>query len=395
MAKQANIGSGVVAAAREVSAIQGRFQDFGGQFMKGYEKSMEAKRKKEAEAKDILDRSNAYMNQFKNDIDVVKFKPEDQKIVKDTIARWRNEYADAASAAAKIQDKTSPEYQEYIDIMNGVQNRMYNLKTNIDNLALHKAEHYSNVKDDLYSNTGTNQSSLLQAQIMVESPIGKIDDNGDLLWGEGDNQFSFQGFEKPLERASTQVTALGGLMAKAGRMKGLITEGDRISIEGQIDDIFKGNRAIESIMADNEFKTLSFNDLDPSNPEDRKEAIRRLKNGIIGNWGKGLPPSEQPGADSDRRSRYKMPETVEQMIKVQEDARLEGPKIGSMESADIVNTEAKIFSLGPSDNPEQIRVKMDPSTKKWIYYNAKIGAKAEYNNLLDLMNSHPKVFYNS
>lgn len=297
MAKQRNIGTGVAAAARQVSAVQGQFQDFGGQFMKGFEKSMEAKRKKEAEAKDILDRSNAYMNQFKNDIDVVKFKPEDQKIVKDTIARWRNEYADAASAAARIQDKTSPEYQQYIDTMNGVQNRMSNLKNNIDNLALHKAEHYSNVKDDLYSNTGTNQSSLLQAQIMVEMPIGNIDDNGDLLWGEGDNQFSLQSFSKPLEKASTQVASVGSLMAKAGRMKGPITEGDRLTIEGQIDDIFKGNRAIESIMADSEFETLNFKDLDPSNADDRKEAIQRLKNGVVGNWGKGLIPTSPSGTN--------------------------------------------------------------------------------------------------
>lgn len=299
MAKQRNIGTGVAAAAREVSAVQGRFQDFGGQFMKGFEKSMEAKRKKEAEAKDILDRSNAYMNQFKNDIDVVKFKPEDQKIVKDTIARWRNEYADAASAAARIQDKTGPEYQQYIDIMNGVQNRMSNLKNNIDNLALHKAEHYSNVNDDLYSSTGTNQSSLLQAQVMVEMPIGNIDDNGDLLWGEGDNQFSLQNFSKPLEKASTQVASVGSLMAKAGRMKGPITEGDKLTIEGQIDDIFKGNRAIESIMADSEFETLNFKDLDPSNADDRKEAIRRLKNGVVGNWGKGLVPTAANGRNGN------------------------------------------------------------------------------------------------
>lgn len=318
MAKQRNIGTGVVAAAREVSAIQGRFQDFGGQFMAGFEKSMESKRKKEAEAKDILDRSNAYMNQFKNDIDVVKFKPEDQKIVKNTIARWRNEYADAASAAARIQDKTSPEYQQYIDIMNGVQNRMSNLKTNIDNLALHKAEHYSNVNDDLYSSTGTNQSSLLQAQVMVEMPIGNIDDNGDLLWGEGDNQFSFQNFSKPLEKASAQVASVGSLMAKSGRMKGPITEGDRIAIEGQIDDIFKGNRAIESIMADNEFKTLNFKDLDPSNPDDRKAAIQRLKNSVISNWGKGLTVTERSAMNGTSTTtstgkKDRMPEYVEKL----------------------------------------------------------------------------------
>lgn len=379
MAKQATIGSGVVAAAREVSAIQGRFQDFGGQFMQGYEKSMEAKRKKEAEAKDILDRSNAYMNQFKNDIDVVKFKPEDQKIVKDTIARWRNEYANAASAAAKIQDKTSPEYQEYIDVMNGVQNRMYNLKTNIDNLALHKAEHYSNVKDDLYSNTGTNQSSLLQAQIMVESPIGNIDDNGDLLWGEGDNQFSFQGFEKPLERASTQVTTLGGLMAKAGRMKGPITEGDRISIEGQIDDIFKGNRAIESIMADNEFKTLNFNDLDPSNPEDRKEAVRRLKNGIIGNWGKGLTPAERSAMNGTSTTtstgkKNRMPEYVEKL-----DALFATPGVPKVIGGVKVYYDPDVDMV----DPEGPRVQKGG----YVYKGGGQTVVLSYNEMIDFLNS--------
>ena len=295
MAKQRNIGLGVVAAARGVSAVQGRFQDVGEQFMTGFDKALESKREKEAEAKDILDRSNAYMNQFKNDIDVVKFKPEDQKIVKDTIARWRNEYADAATAAAKIKDKTSSEYQQYIDIMNGVQNRMSNLKTNIDNLALHKAEHKSNLDDDLYSSTGTNTVALNQAQIMVESPIGSINNNGDLLWGQGDNEFSFENFSKPLDKASIQVEKIGAIMAKSGRSKGPITEGDKITIEGQIDNIFKKNRAIESIMADSEFETLSFKDLDPSKPEDRKEAIRRLKNGVINNWSKGLTPDSVSG----------------------------------------------------------------------------------------------------
>ena len=69
MAKQRNIGSGVVAAARGVSAVQGRFQDVGEQFMTGFDKALESKREKEAENKAIQDRTNNYISQFDSYVD--------------------------------------------------------------------------------------------------------------------------------------------------------------------------------------------------------------------------------------------------------------------------------------------------------------------------------------
>ena len=50
MAKQQ--GSGVVAAARRVSDVQGAFQDRGKQFFTGYNKALEAKKEKEAKNKE-------------------------------------------------------------------------------------------------------------------------------------------------------------------------------------------------------------------------------------------------------------------------------------------------------------------------------------------------------
>ena len=83
MAKQQ--GSGVVAVARRVSDTQGRFQDVGGRFMTGYNKSLEAKKAKEKESEEVLARVNTLMDGFTNDIDVLKFKHEDQTVVKNKI----------------------------------------------------------------------------------------------------------------------------------------------------------------------------------------------------------------------------------------------------------------------------------------------------------------------
>ena len=102
------------------------------------------------------------------------------------------------------------------------------------------------------------------------------------------------------------------------------------------------------------------------------------------------------------------------MIQVQQDAIAEGPFIGPQEppnlyediadynrkkdkkgekKKEVRGSSAKIFKFGPNDNPDQIRIKMDPATKKWIYFNSKSALKSEYDNLLELMNSHPGLFY--
>ena len=133
MAKQQ--GSGVVAAARRVSDIQGKFQDVGSQFMTGYEKAMEAKKKREEQNQALQSKANAYIDQFEGYVDLADFNDEDKKLVKSQVITYRNEFIDAANNAAKIKDKSGAEYKLYMDQMNDAQNKMVKLRGNLEGLA--------------------------------------------------------------------------------------------------------------------------------------------------------------------------------------------------------------------------------------------------------------------
>ena len=183
MAKQQ--GSGIVATARRVSDTRGRFQNLGSTFVNAagevYNKGLENKKKKEKENKAIQERANKLMDGFTNDIDVLKFKPEDQTLVKNKVVGWRNEYADAANAASKLENKTGAEYQSYMDTMNDIKARMSNLSNNINNLAATKGEYSKNILAKHYSSAGSNDMALHQGLVMTEFPIGSIDDTGNLM----------------------------------------------------------------------------------------------------------------------------------------------------------------------------------------------------------------------
>lgn len=279
MAKQR--GSGVVAAAKSVSDVQGRFQNVGGQFMAGYNKSLEAKKAREAENEATLGRVNALMDGFTNDIDIIKFKPEDQAVVKNKIAGWRNEYATAANAAAKIKDKSSSEYQQYIDTMNGVQSKMVNLKNNIDGLTAFKGEYADNVKAGAYSIAGQNAMSLAQGETMVTSPIGSITDDGDLQWNAGVGSvregFSFQDYSKPFAKANNVALELDKIATPLTTMKTPLTNFDKDYINERVNNLVGNDpNTLASIIADGELKSFNFTDIDPDDPNARDIVVDRL-----------------------------------------------------------------------------------------------------------------------
>ncbi len=305
MAKQT--GSGVVAAAKSVSDIQGRFQDVGGRFMTGYNKSLEAKKAKEAESEATLGRVNALMDGFTNDIDVIKFKPEDQTVVKNKITAWRNEYANAANAAAKIKDKSSSEYQQYIDVMNGVQSKMVNLKNNIDGLAAFKGEYAENVKSGAYSIAGQNAMSLAQGETMVTSPIGSISDDGDLQWNAGVGSvregFSFGDYSKPFAKANNVALELDKIATPLTTMKTPLTKFDKDYINERVNNLVGNDpNTLASIIADGELKSFNFTDIDPDDPDARDIVVDRLVRAMYDARGSRVTYSNDSNASGRQQS---------------------------------------------------------------------------------------------
>jgi hypothetical protein len=305
MAKQQ--GSGVVAAARRVSDTQGRFQDVGGRFMTGYNKSLEAKKAKEKESEEALARVNTLMDGFTNDIDVLKFKPEDQTVVKNKITEWRGQYAEAANAAAKIKDKSSAEYQQYVDIMNGVQNKMVKLKNNIDSLAAFKGEYAENVKAGTYSVAGQNAMSLAQGETMVTSPIGSITDDGDLEWAAGVGSvrdgFSFEDYKMPFAKANGVATSLNAIATPLTTMKNPLTQFEKDYVEEQVENLVGNDPdVLASIIADGELKAFNFTDIDPYDPKAKDIVVDRLIQGMYDIRGSRVETpqaSDSPGNATD------------------------------------------------------------------------------------------------
>ena len=288
MAKQR--GSGIVEAARGVSNVQGKFQNLGDKFFTGYGKSLEAKKKREEDNKAIQGRANKLMDGFTNDIDVLKFKPEDQTLVKNKVVGWRNEYADAANAASKLENKTGAEYQSYMDTMNDIKGRMSNLSNNINNLAATKGEYGKNIQAGHYSSAGNNDMALHQGLVMTEFPIGSIDDTGNLMWSdESAGDFNMQDYQLPFEKANGVATKLDKIASPLVNQKGPLTEFEKERITEQVEDLVGSNpNVLQSFIADGDLKQFNFNDIDPEDPDARDIVVSRLTQAMFDAKGSGV-----------------------------------------------------------------------------------------------------------
>ena len=382
MAKQQRV-SGVVAAARRVSDTQGAFQDRGGQFMTGYNKSLEAKKEREAKNKETQTRVNGLMDQFKNDIDVLKFKPEDQTLVKNTITGWRNEYAEAANAAAKIQDKSSPEYQQYVDIMNGIKNKMNNLKGNLDNLAAFKGEYAKNVKAGHYSNAGANDMSLAQGEVMLQYPIGSIGENGDLMWNDeaGGGEFGFQDYQMPFEKATGLATALGAIAEPLLTQKTPLNGIQKSGIREQVDKLLSDKNALASILSESDLPEFDFSNIDPEDPNAKQQAVDLIVNSIEGLRGSGIVPDKKEEQDSDRMISQRLVPTYRAMMADQEAISEAARGVTPRQ----VNTT---YNLGTATRPFTVKATNDG----WTLEDESTGEVESYVSLKDLQISNPNLF---
>ena len=327
--------------------------------MAGYNKSLEAKKAKEAESEAALARVNKLMDGFTNDIDIIKFKPEDQAVVKNKITEWRNEYATAANAAAKIKDKSSSEYQQYIDTMNGVQSKMVNLKNNIDGLAAFKGEYADNVKAGAYSIAGQNAMSLAQGETMVTSPIGSITDNGDLQWNAGVGSvregFSFQDYSKPFAKANNVALELDKIATPLTTMKTPLTNFDKDYINERVNNLVGNDpNVLASIIADGELKSFNFTDIDPNDPNARDIVVDRLVQAMYDARGSRV---QQPAAGTIEDNRTSAQKDY--------DAAVRRIQNGFNARVPIV-IQKQNTRVSPSGKDSWIVEEWDPAEKIWV-----------------------------
>ena len=401
MAKQR--GSGVVAAALKVSESQGQFQDRVGQFMTGYDKAMETKNKMEAKNQELQAKTNAYVDQFDGDVDLAGFSDEDKAVVKDQVITNRNEFIEGANGAAKIKDKTSPEYQMYMDKMNDAMSKMEKLRGNLEGIANLKVEYANGFDQGIYSNSQKNSENLLRANAILEGSISSIGDDGSLnfkgytipnMTGAGDDftveDFSYntKSFKKPFAVANNEAQAILGLAEAQETLKGEATENQVKIIKSKLNSALSNPDVLYSILSNSELQLIPLNSIDPNDPNAKQLAIDMLSQGILDARGTGLT-EEKPSTPQGRGTtatnviKPKLVDTVEamQLLENEADSSVPGP------------IQLSEFELGPTSDPGSLKVTWDAKRKEWTYLNAAFGEARSFKTLKEVMISHPSLFY--
>ena len=297
------MASAVVEANKRLSDIQGKFIDYGAAFSKGLEpakeRALQRKAEREAANKATQGRINTLMAGFKNDIDLIGYAPEEKSLVTNTVIGWRNEYAELANAAGKIEDKTSAEYLDLADQMNGIQQRMVNLKNNLDNYAAWKKDYKDNHERGFYSNAGANDIALAQSETMLAYPIGAITENGDLNWSQNEDlgTVSFENYEEPFVVAKEAVNAIGQIADDYRKQKMDLTEGQKGEISNKIDAILDNQNILASILSDSDMPGIPTKDLDPDDPASKAILKDRILNHIYAEQGSLVAP-DKPGTNN-------------------------------------------------------------------------------------------------
>ena len=384
MAKQQ--GSGVVAAALKVSESQGQFQDRVGQFMTGYDKAMETKNKMEARNQELQAKTNAYVDQFDGDVDLAGFSDEEKAVVKEQVIANRNEFIEGANGAAKIKDKTSPEYQIYMDKMNAAMSKMEKLRGNLEGIANLKIEYANGFDKKIYSNSQKNTENLLRANAILEGNISSIGDDGSLnfkgytipnMTGAGDDftveDFSYntKSFKKPFEVATDEVNLILDMAKEQETLKGEATATTVNIIKNKLDAALSNSDVLYSIISNSQLLLLPLDSIDPDDPNAKQQAIDMLTQGILDARGAGL--TEEPGAPGKdtRTSSQKDYDAAKKRIKAGFEARV--PIVIQKQSTRV----------SPSGNNSWIVEEWDPVEKVWV--ESKQRERKTLNGLIGLL----------
>ena len=396
MAKQQ--GSGVVAAALKVSESQGQFQDRVGQFMTGYDKAMETKNKMEAKNQELQAKTNAYVDQFDGDVDLAGFSDEDKAVVKEQVIAYRNEFVEGASGAAKIKDKTSPEYQIYVDKMNAAMSKMEKLRGNLEGIANLKLEYANGFNKEIYSNSQKNTENLLRANAILEGSISSIGDDGSLnfkgytmpnVTGVGgdftveDFSYNTKSFKKPFMVAIDEAQVILNMAEAEETSKGEATATHANIIESKLNALLSNPDVLYSIISNSQLQLIPLDSIDPDDPNAKQQAIDLLTQGILDARGAGLTEEVDSGdkdAPATNVIKPKLVNTVKAMRILESGAgsRTQGPSA---------------FELGPPSDPGSIQVTWDARRKEWTYLNAAFGESKSFKTLEEVMLSHPGLFY--
>ena len=267
------------------------FTDYSKQF-KGSDAATQArlglavKQKQEAEVARVTGEINSYMSQLKSDISFRDLNAGSQNTMKSWLGSKRNEYAYAANQISKIQDASSPEYQQYADIMNQINNDISNLSDQVKAYKENKLAFVDMNEKDMWS-AGNNPESNQQAQLIYGlgdfTPPMQINGNGDLAFNINGNNVRFNDYKSPFlkdYKTATYITNQANTIYNSGAK---LTDAKRNTIRLGLEQQLADPNSLKSVIS-NDFTVdgLDFSNI-VFNPEDiagtRSQVIDAILNG--------------------------------------------------------------------------------------------------------------------
>ena len=347
--------------------------------------------RKEAEA--IKARSAKNMSGWKGlgDLDQGIFPEAQQKEIRKTVFGIKDKFSKVATALA--HDPTNLDLMEERD---GYLTEMVSYKDSLDKVINFRRDYKQNVKG--YSNSGANVPALAQNERFFNPDnVLKWDTQAGLnLPGEdGSDPSRFRDLTLPFslpEDSFQYVSKFAGELSVPRKYEwneGQI-EAKRAEMQdymGAVDPNTGVNNA-PAILADDRFRSFfpEFEDI-VYTEENHKDIAKEMTNIVMGRYkfiASGATEKSNPGAASNV-VKPNLVATVSEMQAFEKEIltnQFTGPR------------ETRSWSLGGSNNPEQLKIKYDPGTNKWTYLNAKkVSERRVADSLSELMTELPRLFY--
>ena len=264
-----------------------KFLDIGGAVGKAFASMSSPGRAKSRvdENKAIQARVNNSMSKMKTDMDFTSFSPEETATMRNFLLQQRSVYAEAAKMAAKFDDTTDPEYMNYVDQMQGVNNSFTNLASQLKSYKQGKVEYAKTMQEGLYSNGNDDDRSLEAAIIYgfidedkdgrsdkrLDAPF-QIQNGGNIAFNVGGQEITYNGMEEPFLKDTKFLNSLNATSEKAynsGLRGNANNPYSKKAYDQQLNDTLQNEDALRSIIFD-------------FNAEASMEDIgKKLDNGVI------------------------------------------------------------------------------------------------------------------
>lgn len=219
------------------------------------------------------------MGKMKSDVDLTAYSPEEQKNIRVFLTSQRSKYANAANALAQIEDTSSPQYQHYVDVMNGVNNSFGNLKNQLDAYKSDKVQFAEGVRTGMYSEGNNEEQYGMAATIYgfsdgekVNAPF-EIGDNGNLGFNLNGEYMAYNDFEEPFVKdykvASGILKQTADLYKNHTLLQGPQKDMLRLNLMSSLSD----PNTIKSLVSDFESEGLNFSDVPLDDMDVAKDMI--------------------------------------------------------------------------------------------------------------------------